>query len=233
MLHELVVPWYWGALVVLLMVLPPLGVVVARKGRLSTIAATCAAFAILISMLWPLTWYTRYSASFGFTRPVDALSYHHWDLWFESQHGSIGINLDCTKHDIRGPMTLAASTRPATFRLLTVHNYSNKPYRTPSTWVKALGFSAVFQTWKAPTTGTTRVASYGVGLPHWAVLLLCLPFPLLWLRGFRQRRYRLRHGLCLSCGYDLRESPEKCPECGAKIHHPATATSAAAVGAKA
>jgi hypothetical protein len=56
---------------------------------------------------------------------------------------------------------------------------------------------------------------YGIRMPYWLVMApFLLPFAAWWLRHLRHG-HRLRHGLCLSCGYDLRESPEKCPECGA------------------
>jgi hypothetical protein len=59
---------------------------------------------------------------------------------------------------------------------------------------------------------------WGIALPHGALgLLLCIVPAWWWLRRDEmiQRHQRLEHGLCRQCGYDLRASPERCPECGA------------------
>jgi hypothetical protein len=51
-------------------------------------------------------------------------------------------------------------------------------------------------------------------VPHWFVALMSLPAPLLYARAWRRRRRVKREGLCPACGYDLRATPDRCPECG-------------------
>jgi hypothetical protein len=57
-------------------------------------------------------------------------------------------------------------------------------------------------------------------LPHWIVASLFvlpgLPFALTW-RKTRRARWRLKHSQCPACGYDVRATPDHCPECGNSI----------------
>jgi hypothetical protein len=54
-----------------------------------------------------------------------------------------------------------------------------------------------------------------VGVSHWLLAPIVLVLPVMWVRRFRRSRRLRRAGLCASCGYDLRATPERCPECGA------------------
>lgn len=54
-------------------------------------------------------------------------------------------------------------------------------------------------------------------VPHWTIAGASAVLPAGWFLVARRRRGLLarRRGLCTRCGYDLRATPDKCPECGA------------------
>jgi hypothetical protein len=52
-------------------------------------------------------------------------------------------------------------------------------------------------------------------LPYWFIVLSFAAMPSIWTyRRLRPRPTR-RRGYCSKCGYDLRATPDRCPECGA------------------
>jgi hypothetical protein len=53
-----------------------------------------------------------------------------------------------------------------------------------------------------------------LAMPYWFMSILLAIGPVLRLRATIRRRRRQRVGLCPACGYDLRATPDRCPECG-------------------
>ena len=84
--------------------------------------------------------------------------------------------------------------------------FSNKDFR-------CCGF-AWGQTSYVRPDGSTCAATRRLSVPVWSIFALASA-PLV-LRGAAASRRRLRagSGLCSACGYDLRATPGRCPECG-------------------
>ena len=94
----------------------------------------------------------------------------------------------------------------------------------------SLGFDVESRSRSVPPPGVAPVAPeviytdwLNVRVPYWLPTLAAALLPSAWLFRRRRRLTRARGGRCLSCGYDLRASQGRCPECGT-----ATGTAAAA-----
>ncbi|HWE96831.1 MAG TPA: hypothetical protein VG269_22920 [Tepidisphaeraceae bacterium] len=91
--------------------------------------------------------------------------------------------------------------------------------RLPRRWGRPgaiLGF-AVFRGSNRHYLLLPRTALRGVSIPHWFVAGISGVLPALWLARHRRERLaraRSAGGLCAACGYDLRASEGRCPECG-------------------
>jgi len=56
-----------------------------------------------------------------------------------------------------------------------------------------------------------------IQVPHWFAAGSCATLPALVPLRWWPRRRRQRLGLCNVCGYDLRATPDRCPECGTAV----------------
>jgi len=80
----------------------------------------------------------------------------------------------------------------------------------------AVGFAA----WKGTAKHYLMLPSsplWGVAAPYWFLFVVAAILPAMWIartRRARRNRLRVEQGLCARCGYDLRASGNRCPECG-------------------
>ena len=70
-----------------------------------------------------------------------------------------------------------------------------------------------YSNWLKYPVGT--IAEWEFALHDWFLMLLFAVAPMLWAIDGARRRRRTISGFCSTCGYDLRASPDRCPECGA------------------
>ncbi len=64
-----------------------------------------------------------------------------------------------------------------------------------------------------PASDPTSI-DYDLYVPHWIPSLAFAVLPAIWYFRLARIRGRIHRGCCIRCGYDLRATPNRCPECG-------------------
>jgi hypothetical protein len=82
--------------------------------------------------------------------------------------------------------------------------YDTPQYPFPFSW----------RLWNYESQRNRRYYFWEIGVRLWPLALVAMCLPALWLGLWLRKRRLIKSGHCLHCGYDLRATPGRCPECG-------------------
>ena len=121
--------------------------------------------------------------------------------------------------DARHAQLVPESESTALLTVAGVSLYSSEPAPDPTPIVGESDSVAGFR-WARydadPRHDIRGVPTHEVWVPHWLPLLLSGAPPAAWAVATVRGRRRRATGLCARCGYDLRATPRRCPECGTR-----------------
>ena len=108
---------------------------------------------------------------------------------------------------------------------LSYHTYDKTYPAKPLTWTRGnaldftpappLGWNLLGFSYRPFRQAGTGNAEYLLVLPYLPLSVVCAIAPAWWSIGAWRSRRQRRKDCCSVCGYDLRATPERCPECGA------------------
>ena len=184
---------------------PPLGSSPVMRRIVRNLPAVAVAASIMLCLAVCGAWVRSYRVAdcwFHAIRPADAVETTH--LYY------LGIARGRVKA-YRTSISVGRDGRDEAFARFPMHQTvgpTEVDVGTPPGFAGSLGFALV---------SDRRLQARGIALPIWAVAApLAIPPALALRRAWRRRvgRRRAARGVCGACGYDLRASPERCPECG-------------------
>jgi hypothetical protein len=170
---------------------------------LFNLAATVSALLLLVTAaLWARGRYTWVDERVFVARPNGAERYNIWGL-------------RNTPFGVTGFLTLAVPFDPAMPRYEAVRTFA-ADRASFNQFFAPYGARGAAGVWWVTIPDRRHYQWHGLfHVPHWTLALLTSIVPTTWLVRRWRRRQRLTAGRCLTCGYDLRATPDRCPECGA------------------
>jgi hypothetical protein len=145
-----------------------------------------------------------------------------------SHAGCMTLAYESMPRKLYDSLSTYRSNRPAGMHVRRIGKHWTLWYLRSSSVPTRWWFHGIHQTFQMPLLNASStapaarsVATYpftegNVAIPDWFLFLLAGAYPFWRLLDLpnQRRRKRFVANQCVGCGYDLRHTPERCPECG-------------------
>ena len=170
-----------------------------RLGRL--LFRLCSTASLVLCAAICVMWAQSYWRSFMFSLDVGT-SQVPTLVGFEFGRGGLALGVRRVYEGVGTPP-------PATYRraILTWDAPRHPLDAAPPDMMRLAGFSVGY-------FAEPDMALWAACVPCWFAVLVTAWLPVRTALKARRLRIRSTYRLCASCGYDLRASPDRCPECG-------------------
>jgi len=177
-----------------------------RRWVVNGLAAMSLILCVAIAPLWAYSYYRAFvfdvrlvswgRNEFNLNEPqgiVKGWTYRDADDFRRTHAG--GFSAKCWPIDVRFKPPPSMHVGPLDFQFGIPHKYG-------------FGTKQMAQS----TTARTDITNMALA-PAWVAGFLLIP-PTIWLSDWLRSRRRFTENRCVMCGYDLRATPNRCPECG-------------------
>jgi hypothetical protein len=173
-----------------------------KRRLFNLLAAVSLIFSLGFAMLWARSYARMDGVGYSHNAPP-GLTAVDWGYHLTSECGvlTLGYYID---HYTSSAVVALQHRKPgqSNWNWVTLSRNIRPPERT-------MGFNSRRNTY---TYGTNR--NWQLFVPHAALCVLTLVLPAFAFVSHRRQTRRSLAGTCLACGYDLRATPDRCPECG-------------------
>ena len=138
---------------------------------------------------------------------------------FEIQTGDRTVHLEWSSRPYyRSDSDTYPAASSTTFRdfIRPQHEIFSRSWGTAEDY-RWLGFCLEPSWEQAPGDKTYDCWFTGAGVPYWFMCTVAALPGLLWVRQRCRAVLQKTTGCCSTCGYDLRATPDRCPECGTVV----------------
>lgn len=218
--YTFALPSFWWVFPLIACLLGAMAVWKWRRHWRGLAAMGLLAIATANLMLWPLCWGRLLSVNFNSYTRHSVERWRSWRTAISIKYGAAHFIIEEYQFE-KGIIPPPSPRLQVGSSAFVGPSSSGELYSMTKTSFleRVLGFRILWGREPEDLERGTTTALFGVTMPQWFIMLVCLPYPVLWFRRKFRRWHRVHHNLCLTCGFDLRahKPGERCPECSTVI----------------